>query len=567
LSPAKAEALAVQYQRNLDLYGQIAIPKEGELSAREMIEKKGKDGGSKDEQKRLKAEAKSKAAAKKAEEKARAQQEKERMKEEKRAAKAAAEREKEASSAAAIIAPMATPSDANSDKSTYSEARDDESSADTDHYSDGGSGGVALVEVENPSETSKGFKSGGIKIIPASGAVIALAGGTLLVKTMRERSAAEEAERQRRFKLLMGADEKEVSDSVDGKSASGPSSDIMFEYESETEKDDAPAPILADPGPRKKRRGLKSVFGKKNNARETDIAKLVSDEANAPEFAKTLAKLLTFGAPGRFPEVAALPGNAPLEDFDLEKASVALVEAQEEAGITKEESAEIFANVVNCMLIDIVDLASSSLKEKENKATLDALGIVIEFMDLAAQLYLSIAEGITIVPVTYGGDIGKSKLEQMYSAYATSGMSNVANLDEKFEDRLNLLRDVFQISEAKAEGLMTKAMQKNLMNMMKDPEKMEEMMKNMNFDEGMPGIPGMDEEEPDSEQVKEMLVALKALKDSGSLPKSELENVKKQFKEAYGTNLEELMQQADENKGALADADKEMLELMKSILS
>merc|ERR1712028_157874 len=111
----------------------------------------------------------------------------------------------------------------------------------------------------------------------------------------------------------------------------------------------------------------------------------------------------------------------------------------------------------------------------------------------------------------YGGEISKKKLEQMFSTYAISGMMNMSDIDEKFDDRVSLLQDVFQISSKKAEGLMSKAMQ-------------EDMMKGM---EGMGGLPGMDgDEEPDPEQVKEMLKALKDLKDSGSLPESELNEKK-----------------------------------------
>ncbi|KAL3906461.1 MAG: hypothetical protein SGARI_003999, partial [Bacillariaceae sp.] len=344
-------------------------------------------------------------------------------------------------------------------------------------------------------------------------------------------------------------------------------SDMMFDYENETEKDEAEAPT--DPVPKKKRRGLKSVFGKKKNDRETDIA-VVFQETKAPDFAKTLAKILVFGAPGRFPEIAGLPVEVDMDEFDLETASTILVGAQETAGITKEESAEIFADVVNCMLIDIVDLASTSLKEKDDKTTINALGIVIDFMDLAAQLYTSIADGVIITPVTYGGDISKGKLEQMYSAYAASAMTDFANMDEKFDDRLSLLQDVFQINAKKAEGLAMKVMQKNMMEMMKSgkmPEGMEEMMQGMGGMDGMPGMPGMgDGEEPDPEQIKEMLRTLKTLKDSGSIPDSEMEEVKKQFRESFGSSIEDLMKEADQNEGELADADKEMLDLMKSIL-
>ena len=219
------------------------------------------------------------------------------------------------------------------------------------------------------------------------------------------------------------------------------------------------------------------------------------------------------------------------------------------------------------MLIDIVDLASTSLKEEDQKVTTDAISIVITFMDLAAQLYTSIADGIDIVPVTYGGEISKKKLEQMFSTYAISGMMNMSDIDEKFDDRVSLLQDVFQISSKKAEGLMSKAMQKNMMEMMKSgemPEGMEDMMKGM---EGMGGLPGMDgDEEPDPEQVKEMLKALKDLKDSGSLPESELNEVKKQFEEAFGSKIDELMKNASESGEEIGEADKELLDLMKAIL-
>jgi len=222
------------------------------------------------------------------------------------------------------------------------------------------------------------------------------------------------------------------------------------------------------------------------------------------------------------------------------------------------------------MLIDIVDLASTSLKEKENKVTVDAIGIVVDFMNHAASLYNSIAEGVVITPVTYGGDLGKGKLEQMYSAYAVSGMTNFANMDEDFENRVSLLQDVFQINEKKAEGLMMKAMQKNMMEMLKSGEGlegMEEMMKGMGMDGLGGGLPGMgDGEEPSPEQLKEMLYALKELKDSGSIPESELAEVKKQFQDAFGSSIDDVMQDADKAEGELTSQDKELLDLMKSIL-
>jgi hypothetical protein len=154
----------------------------------------------------------------------------------------------------------------------------------------------------------------------------------------------------------------------------------------------APAEPAAAPEPPKKKRGIKSMFSKKSgNGRETDLSKLVSPDAKAPQVASLLAKLLSFGAPGRFPRVTAMPGDMPMEEFDLEKAKDMLVAACADAGVSTEEGADIFANVVNCMLVDLVDLASTSLKEEE-KVTFDAINIVINFMNHAASLYDAVAE-------------------------------------------------------------------------------------------------------------------------------------------------------------------------------
>jgi hypothetical protein len=392
---------------------------------------------------------------------------------------------------------------------------------------------------------------------------------------MRDKATADEEERQRQFKLLMGGLEEEEALPVSTpalEEVDTDLSDMVFSKDENTEQT-SQMPKEVEKATKKKKRGF---FGKKKNDRETDINVLVSAGANAPEFAMLLAKILTFGAPGRFPDVLALPGAMPMQEFDLEAAREKLMEAQEAANLSREEAAEIFANVVNCMVIDIVDLASTSLKEKDSNIMVDAIGIVVDYMNHAASLYNSIAEGVIIVPVTYGGDLGKGKLEQMYSAYAVSGMadfSNMGNTEGDFDSRVSLLQDVFQINEKKAEGLMMKAFQKKMTDMMKSGEGMEgmeEMMKGMGDmdmgDMGMPGMPGMDGKEPSPEQLKDMLTALKDLKDSGSIPPSELEEVKKQFRDAFGSSIDDVMKDADKSEKEMGPEDKELLDLMKSIL-
>lgn len=169
-----------------------------------------------------------------------------------------------------------------------------------------------------------------------------------------------------------------------------------------------------------------------------------------------------------------------------------------------------------------------------------------------------------ITPVTYGGDLGKTKLEQMYSKYAVSGMMS---MDDDFNARVGLLQDVFSISETKAQGLMMKAMQKNMMKMMKDGQGMEgmdEMMKAMGGD--MAGLGMNGEDGPSTEQLKEMLLMLKTMKESGSIPPDELEAVRVQFRQAYGASIEDIVSDADNEQDEMGEDDRELLELMKDIL-
>jgi hypothetical protein len=265
-----------------------------------------------------------------------------------------------------------------------------------------------------------------------------------------------------------------------------------------------------------------------------------------------------------------------MEEFELEKAKELLEASAEEAELSKEEGAEIFANVVNCMLIDIIDLASSSLRE-ETSVTYEAINIVIEFMNHAASLYDAVAEGVEITPVTYGGNLPKSKLEEMYGSYSFSGMMK---MEPDMNDRIELLRNVFAITEKKAEGIIMKSSQKNMMEMMKTEDgqkQMEDMMggmmggmEGMEGMEGMAGMAGMmggeGGEEPNPEQLKEMLVMLKTMKDSGSIPPEELVTVREQFKESFGSGIDDILSQADKADGEMTDDDKELLDLMKSIL-
>ncbi|GKY98279.1 hypothetical protein MPSEU_000785500 [Mayamaea pseudoterrestris] len=407
------------------------------------------------------------------------------------------------------------------------------------------------------------------KALPAAAAFVAIGGGGLAFKVYRDKAAREEEERQRQFRLIMGdasgteTKRPKTSTSMMDVDDEEWDLDIFNGSKPSPKAASAPAPSPApvklplEPAPKKKRLGLKNVFNRNKTGRETDIAVLVAPDAEAPEFATLLAKLLTFGAPGRFPRVQALPGDMPMPEFDLESAKQKLINAREKADLDLVSSAEIFANVVNCMLINIIDLAAVTLKEKDTKVQVEALDVAIQFIMHAASMYDAVADGVVIAPVTYEGDLGRGKLESLYSAYAGSMMSNPK---DDFDSRLQSLQDIFKISDKKAEGLMMSAVQKNMMEMMKNGEKMEGMEEMMASMGSMAGVDGLNLEDGnyDLDKVKQMLLGAKQLKDSGAFSKDDLANIKKEFDQTFGATMEEMANPLDAET-------KEILELMKSI--
>jgi hypothetical protein len=592
LSPQKAAALLQEYRTNLELYGQITVPKEGETSAKEKMALKAQQAAL--DPKAAKAQAqrlKALAQAEKKAEKQRLQQESKAMKEQEKQAKLAAQQaEKEAKQLEAAAQRTAAAAAAATVVKEGATTVLDDDLADDDDVASREEGELSSMDAEAatavaavPSSTSVQKKatessSSNIKIVKTASVFVAAGGGAYAFQMYRNKKAADEAERQRQFKLLMNGaspktapalalDETNIATTTTSSSAATTATPPP-------PPPPPPAPVAAAPAAAPKKR--LGFFGKKKNTRETDLSALVSADATAPAFASLLAQILTYGAPGRFPAVVEMLGGIekmPMQalngEFDLDLAKQLLVEGTTKAGLAPSEYAEIFANVVNCMLIDIVDLASTSLKEKESqKLTVDAINIVVEFMNHAASLYDAVAGGVSITPVTYGGTLSKSKLEQMYSAYAVSGMSNMENMPGDFDSRVRLLADVFDINSKKAEGLMMKAMQKNMMEMMKSGEGMEELMKGMGGMEGMKGLMGEgglggmgDGEEADPEQLKAMLTELKKAKDAGEISDKDLVAVKDMFKDSFGMSMDDLMK-SDEISGT----DKEVLDLMKDVL-
>lgn len=176
--------------------------------------------------------------------------------------------------------------------------------------------------------------------------------------------------------------------------------------------------------------------------------------------------------------------------------------------------------------------------------------------------------------MTYGGTLRKKDLEQMFSIYGGSSMLSLDGSGSS-QDRVDTLQLVFGITDKKAEGLMQKHMMKMMMNLMKDGGKglegmpgmegMEEMMKAMGG--GIPGMPGMDGE-MNPEDLKQTLGMMRDLMESGQVSKEELGEVRKQFREMYGSDISDLIKKASEEGAAedMTDDERELLDLFKQIL-
>eukprot|EP01083_Nonionella_stella_P318141 1161409_1 len=85
---------------------------------------------------------------------------------------------------------------------------------------------------------------------------------------------------------------------------------------------------------------------------------------------------------------------------------------------------------------------------------------------------------------------------------------------------------------------------------------------------GMPGMPGFDPNgEVSPEELKQSVAMMEELVDSGSVSKEELDIVRQQFAEAYGSDINDLIKAADEGKEEeLGEDGKELLDLFKTIL-
>jgi hypothetical protein len=171
-------------------------------------------------------------------------------------------------------------------------------------------------------------------------------------------------------------------------------------------------------------------------------------------------------------------------------------------------------------------------------------------------------------------------------------------------DKLDRLQHVFDIKDSKAKAIQQKEMIPMMMKMAKDmkngkmPEGMEgfaDMMKGMEGSEGRGGGgggladllggggkdgKGLDMEkmmqdvkdgkmpELSPEQIKESIKMMKQMVDSGMIGPAEVAEMKKEFQNNMGTDVQDMITNAEElqKRGELDEDGREMLELLRTML-
>jgi hypothetical protein len=259
-----------------------------------------------------------------------------------------------------------------------------------------------------------------------------------------------------------------------------------------------PPPPAPAPAPAPKKNLLDRIFSKPGGGRPTEMnTALRSPDDPSHDYRVLVASALSSYVPASSGGVFS--GTVRSEDAD--GGSAALLQSREECGLTEQDAANAFAEVANAMLVTVIDravgtLAKSKGSDEENKATLDALEDVADFIGGAGSIFVQTVPGAVIEPVVYNGKAKKGDLENLYLAYMRESMSldsilsvaglagqqgkdqeqgqDVEEAAKKAQDsaadkleRLGKLQVVFNIKEAKRSSLEQKAMREMFMNMAK----------------------------------------------------------------------------------------------------
>jgi len=180
--------------------------------------------------------------------------------------------------------------------------------------------------------------------------------------------------------------------------------------------------------------------------RETDVGRLLAEDSKSSRFCSAVLEVLSVA-----------PADA---DVDHQRALVA--KEAKEAGLTGREAAELFANVVNCMIIEKIDAASVALSS--NATAADALNGVLDFMGYSSSVFEPLLSSgkVIIRPITYEGTMERSELEDMYASFVVSS--------DAADEVGDLLRSLFDITEERAEVLWKNRTMEHLVGAMRGDE-------------------------------------------------------------------------------------------------
>lgn len=105
---------------------------------------------------------------------------------------------------------------------------------------------------------------------------------------------------------------------------------------------------------------------------------------------------------------------------DNQDALAYLLKSFEEEGLVLSDAAEVFADVVNAVIVHVVDAIGTATNSHTPEEVLAQLDSLVEFIDQVGTLFDEVFTGLEVAPIQYNGNMSKKQLEALFVRYMKS---------------------------------------------------------------------------------------------------------------------------------------------------
>lgn len=240
--------------------------------------------------------------------------------------------------------------------------------------------------------------------------------------------------------------------------------------------------------------------------------------------------------------------------------------AQQQIGTTGDQLAEVFANVVNAMLVPLVDAAVSTLKLGDDAASLPPLKQVADLAQRTAALFDELGLPPLPKPVVYEGRATRAQLASLFSRYAAAAVALGLDNDTQPSARVDVaavdvLQAIFGISEKRAKKLADQVVAKLVTQMLEasDPAANPDLASLLDT--------GDNAKPPSNAEIDAQLDGLKQAIESGQLSDADKKEIKSMFQSMLGgQDVKAALDAAQQNSDKLDPRSKKALDLLKQIV-